>query len=197
MDRCKEIKECLFSGTTSSGRVWRKAPESDARSVLLPLALMFFIFWLSTSIALDWRFIQRIIVHQNLSSQLQEQQSTAAPAAKQQQLQQNNNRISTTTTITSSAPVPPQQCFYEPSPLPSQQNPNNNKEISSWQQAEQLGHLSRNWEVVGSNRVSASNGLPTLRSEVTLQVLGRHRRSTLSGKWSVLQYFSSSSFLLL
>ena len=47
-------KECPFSGITSSGRVWRKVPESDARSVLLPLALMFFFFfWLSTSIALD------------------------------------------------------------------------------------------------------------------------------------------------
>ena len=27
-------KECPFSGVTSSGRVWRKVPESDARSVL-------------------------------------------------------------------------------------------------------------------------------------------------------------------
>ena len=26
-------KECLFSGVTSSGRVWRKVPESEARSV--------------------------------------------------------------------------------------------------------------------------------------------------------------------
>ena len=26
-------KECPFSGTTKSGRVWRKVPESDARSV--------------------------------------------------------------------------------------------------------------------------------------------------------------------
>ena len=26
-------KECPFSGVTSSGRVWRKVPESDARSV--------------------------------------------------------------------------------------------------------------------------------------------------------------------
>ena len=25
-------KECPFSGVTSSGRVWRKVPESDARS---------------------------------------------------------------------------------------------------------------------------------------------------------------------
>ena len=27
-------KECPFSGVTSSGRVWRKVPESDARSVV-------------------------------------------------------------------------------------------------------------------------------------------------------------------
>ena len=26
-------KECAFSGVTNSGRVWRKVPESDARSV--------------------------------------------------------------------------------------------------------------------------------------------------------------------
>ena len=26
-------KECLFSGVTKSGRVWRKVPESDTRSV--------------------------------------------------------------------------------------------------------------------------------------------------------------------
>ena len=26
-------KECPFSGVTSSGRVWRKVPESDVRSV--------------------------------------------------------------------------------------------------------------------------------------------------------------------
>ena len=26
-------KECLFSGITNSGRVWRKVPESDAGSV--------------------------------------------------------------------------------------------------------------------------------------------------------------------
>ena len=28
------IKECPFSGVTKSGRVWRRVPESDARSVL-------------------------------------------------------------------------------------------------------------------------------------------------------------------
>ena len=33
-------KECLFGGVTSCGRVWRKVPESDARSVLtLPASL--------------------------------------------------------------------------------------------------------------------------------------------------------------
>ena len=26
-------KECAFSGVTKSGRVWRRMPESDARSV--------------------------------------------------------------------------------------------------------------------------------------------------------------------
>ena len=30
-------KECPFSGVTKSGRVWRKVPESDARSVGLDL----------------------------------------------------------------------------------------------------------------------------------------------------------------
>ena len=29
-------KECPFSGVTKSGLVWRKVPESDARSVCLP-----------------------------------------------------------------------------------------------------------------------------------------------------------------
>ena len=34
LDSCAEIKiECLFSGVTKSGRVWRKVPESGARSV--------------------------------------------------------------------------------------------------------------------------------------------------------------------
>ena len=28
------VKECPFSGGTKSGRVWRKVPESDARSVI-------------------------------------------------------------------------------------------------------------------------------------------------------------------
>ena len=33
VDSCPEINiECLFSGVTSSGSVWRKMPESDARS---------------------------------------------------------------------------------------------------------------------------------------------------------------------
>ena len=30
-------KECPFSGVTKSGRVWRKVPESDARSVVSAL----------------------------------------------------------------------------------------------------------------------------------------------------------------
>ena len=35
LDSCAEIKiECPFSGVTKSGRVWKKLPESDARSVL-------------------------------------------------------------------------------------------------------------------------------------------------------------------
>ena len=32
-------KECSFSGVTKSGRVWRKVPESGARSVRLELTL--------------------------------------------------------------------------------------------------------------------------------------------------------------
>ena len=28
----EEVKECPFSGVTKSGRVWRKVPESEARS---------------------------------------------------------------------------------------------------------------------------------------------------------------------
>ena len=31
-------KECPFSGVTKSGRVWRKVPESDARSVGLNMS---------------------------------------------------------------------------------------------------------------------------------------------------------------
>ena len=51
--KLRQDKECLefmiFSGVTSSGRVWRKVPESDARSVcvcnrvvqsVLPMALI-------------------------------------------------------------------------------------------------------------------------------------------------------------
>ena len=34
VDSCEDMKiECSVSGVTSSGRVWRKVPESDARSV--------------------------------------------------------------------------------------------------------------------------------------------------------------------
>ena len=32
-------KECPFSGVTKSGRVWRKVPESDARSVVQRLCV--------------------------------------------------------------------------------------------------------------------------------------------------------------
>ena len=32
-------KECLFSGVTKFGRVWRKVPESDAQSLPFPLSL--------------------------------------------------------------------------------------------------------------------------------------------------------------
>ena len=35
VDSCAEI-EYPFSGVTNSGRVWRKVPESDARSVMWP-----------------------------------------------------------------------------------------------------------------------------------------------------------------
>ena len=35
-------KECPFSGVTKSGRVWRKVPESDARSVVKPMKLSVF-----------------------------------------------------------------------------------------------------------------------------------------------------------
>ena len=33
VDSCAEIKSAPFSGVTKSGRVWRKMPESGARSV--------------------------------------------------------------------------------------------------------------------------------------------------------------------
>ena len=40
-DSCAEIKSAPFSGVvTSSGRVWRKMPESEARSVCLRLSLI-------------------------------------------------------------------------------------------------------------------------------------------------------------
>ena len=35
---CVEI-ECPFGGVTKSGRIWRKVPESDARSVGQPLSV--------------------------------------------------------------------------------------------------------------------------------------------------------------
>ena len=41
VDSCAEIKiECPFSGVTKSGRVWRKVPESGARSVWLSVMLL-------------------------------------------------------------------------------------------------------------------------------------------------------------
>ena len=33
-------KECPFNGVTKSGRVWRKVPESDARSVECVLSVV-------------------------------------------------------------------------------------------------------------------------------------------------------------
>ena len=36
-------KECPFSGVTKSGKVWRKVPESDARSVLPAQTLTVFV----------------------------------------------------------------------------------------------------------------------------------------------------------
>ena len=49
-----EIKiECPFSGVTKSGRVWRKVPESDARSVESALTELDFgeISWRAQSLA--------------------------------------------------------------------------------------------------------------------------------------------------
>ena len=40
-------KECPFSGVTSSGRVWRKVPESDARSVCNPMTFRLVCVWSS------------------------------------------------------------------------------------------------------------------------------------------------------
>ena len=34
-------KECLFSGVIKSGRVWRKVPESGARSVTQTIVVLF------------------------------------------------------------------------------------------------------------------------------------------------------------
>ena len=49
VDSCAEIKSIYpFSGVTSSGRVWRKVPESDARSVYYTMnrTLLSASFWL-------------------------------------------------------------------------------------------------------------------------------------------------------
>ena len=48
VDSCAEIKSAPFSGVTSSGRVWRKMPESDARSVYLVLSL----YWTNSAAVL-------------------------------------------------------------------------------------------------------------------------------------------------
>ena len=37
VDSCAEIKSAPFSGVTKSGRIWRKVPESDVRSVHVAL----------------------------------------------------------------------------------------------------------------------------------------------------------------
>ena len=39
LDSCVKIKECPFSGVTKSDRIWRKVPESDARSVGTAMSL--------------------------------------------------------------------------------------------------------------------------------------------------------------
>ena len=41
-------KECPFSGVTKSGRVWRKVPESDARSVISSQT-----FWVALTASVD------------------------------------------------------------------------------------------------------------------------------------------------
>ena len=45
VDSCTEIKSApAFSGVTKSGRVWRKVPESDVRSVCPGLSKFFCLF---------------------------------------------------------------------------------------------------------------------------------------------------------
>ena len=39
IDNCAVIKEFPLSGVTSSGRVWRKVPENDARNVTITFLL--------------------------------------------------------------------------------------------------------------------------------------------------------------
>ena len=44
-------KECPFSGVTKSGRVWRKVPESDVRSVTLAISVEKERVWTRVSLA--------------------------------------------------------------------------------------------------------------------------------------------------
>ena len=61
VDSCAEIKSTTsVHGVTESGRVWRKVPESDARSVMAPLE-MFFLF-LSDVIQLFFRIAPCLLI---------------------------------------------------------------------------------------------------------------------------------------
>ena len=55
LDSCAGDKECPFSGVTKSGRVWRKVPESDARSVTALQAVTKFVS--KTTTAKHWSLI--------------------------------------------------------------------------------------------------------------------------------------------
>ena len=50
-------KECPFSGATKSGRVWRKVPESDARSVPVELSLNGLAGWFNQFNVLLYRLL--------------------------------------------------------------------------------------------------------------------------------------------
>ena len=66
VDGCAEIKtECPFSGRTNSGRVWRKVPESDARSLGAALGLLALAAWIFSK---GPSVIQRIWLNENKSS---------------------------------------------------------------------------------------------------------------------------------
>ena len=45
-DQLRGDKECPFSGVTKSGRVWRKVPESDVRSMSPDLTVQRYYFYL-------------------------------------------------------------------------------------------------------------------------------------------------------